>query len=992
MSGPDGIDRRTFFGLVGGGVVVFVTLGPGAVFSQQRRRLYPEDLNAYLLIGSDGRVTVFSGKIEMGQGVMTSQAQMVAEELRVALDAVEMVMGDTDRCPWDMGTFGSLTTRMFGPYLRAAAAEARSVLLGLAAKRLDVPRDRLRVADGVVRVVDDPERKVGYGELARGRKIARTVEAEAVLRKVGEFTVMGLSPERLDAHDKVTGGARYAADIRRDGMLYARVLRPPAHGARLVRLDTAAAAKTPGVRMVTEGDLVAVLHRDPETAAAALAKIDAAWDVPKPAFDSDTVFDHLVRAAPPPDSALDRGDLATARAAAARSFTSTFRKGYVAHAPMEPHTAVAELEDGRLTIWASTQTPFPTRDRIAEAVGLPVERVRLITPYVGGGFGGKSAGGQALEAARLALAVKAPVQVAWTRGEEFFYDTFDPAAVVRLESGIDGAGRITLWDYHVFSAGGRGADLFYDVPNARIRVSGAWRGAGTEIHPFAVGPWRAPGANMNVFAMESQIDLMAAAAGLDPLELPPAQYLRPAHASGARGGGEGIRLEARRLPHRPRARAGLRHRRRELRRAGRGGHREPLHRRGHGGPGRRRPGDGRRRQPRRGDDADGRLRRDGPRLRAERGAAIRGRRRDGPQLRQLRAAPVLVAPRDRDGDRTQRRARAAGRRRAGDRPDGRGHRQRDLRRDRGPPGPASDHPDAAACRAREARHGIDGDVLSRRDAHERSAMRRCDGSRVMITGASSGIGAALATELARRGARVALLARRADRLEQIAERIRSAGGTALPVVADVTRDGDLEAAVAKTVDAFGGLDLAIANAGFGVGGYLARLDLGDYRRQFETNVFGVLRTVYAAVPALRESRGTLVLMGSVAGHLAAPRNSAYAMSKFAVRALASCLQGELEPFGLRVVLVSPGFVESEIRLLDTHGRMQAGAKEPLPRWLPMPTDRAARSIASGILRGTREVVVTGHGKIGVFFSRHFPRLTGYLLRRSARPSAARAKG
>ena len=519
MTGGRGIDRRDFIKAVGGGIVVLVSVGPSALLAQERRRIYPEDLNAYLRIGPDGRVTVFTGKIEMGQGVMTSQAQMVAEELRVALGAVEMVMGDTDRCPWDMGTFGSLTTRMFGPYLRAAAAEARAVLLRLAAEKLGVPPSRLVINDGVVAVAADPARKVSYGALAEGQRIVRTVGDKAVLRTPSEFTVMGTSPERFDAHAKVTGGAIYAGDIHRPGMLYACVLRPPAHGAVLKSLDTAAAAKLPGVVVVNQDGLVATLHADPEAAAAALAAVKATWDTPKPPFDTETVFDHLIEAGGTGEVVTSRGDVAAARSAASRLFQTTYRKGYVAHAPIEPHTAVAEMAGGRLTIWASTQTPFPTRDRIAEELGLSKDKVHVITPFVGGGFGGKSAGTQVSQAAKLARLTGKPVQVRWSRAEEFFYDTFDPAAVVTIASALDAAGKISLWEYHVIAAGTRGAELFYDVPNVSIRASGAWRGEGPKLHLFGVGPWRAPGANMNIFAKESQVDIMAAAAGLDPLEL-----------------------------------------------------------------------------------------------------------------------------------------------------------------------------------------------------------------------------------------------------------------------------------------------------------------------------------------------------------------------------------------------------------------------------------------------------------------------------------------
>ena len=522
MSAAAGIDRRRFVELLGGGVVVLVSLRPSELLAQNRDRVYPEDVNAYLRIDPDGKVTVFSGKIEMGQGVMTSQAQMAAEELGVALASVTMVLGDTDQCPWDRGTFGSLTTRMFGPALRAAAAQARAVLVGMAARKLGVPKGKLVVEDGVVSVAGDRSRRVTYGELARGQRISRLIGEKAVLRKVSEFKLMGRSPKRLDGREKVTGQARYAADIRVPGMLHARILRPPAHEAVAAKIDLSAARTLPGVTVVQRDDLVAVLHEDREAAARALEAVHAEWKKPDDPRDPENIFDHVVKTSPPPQEQLNRGDLAGARAAAARVFETTYRKGYVAHAPMEPHAALAQVKDGKATVWASTQTPFPTRDRVAEALELDAKNVRVITPYVGGGFGGKSADRQAVEAARLAQITGRPVQVSWTRAEEFFYDTFDPASVVQIVSAIDRDGKITLWDYTVYAAGSRSADLFYDVPNARIRSSGRTvygkAGAGKSVHPFAVGPWRAPGANMNVFARESQIDVMAAAARADPLE------------------------------------------------------------------------------------------------------------------------------------------------------------------------------------------------------------------------------------------------------------------------------------------------------------------------------------------------------------------------------------------------------------------------------------------------------------------------------------------
>lgn len=523
MKSAQGMSRRTFFKLSGGGIVIFIGLDPSTVRAQDAGRLYPEDFNAYLVIRKNGRVTVFSGKIEMGQGVLTSQAQMVAEELDVELAAIDMVLGDTDQCPWDMGTFGSLTTRMFGPALRAAAAKARAALTRLAANKFGVPEESLVTKDGVISVRGEPGRHISYGELSKGARIAQVVDEEAALRAASDFRVIGSSPLRLDALEKVTGAAKYAADIRRQGLLYARILRPPMHGATLLKLDTLNAEKVSGTMLVKHGGLIAVLNADPEAATAALAQVKADWSLPEQKVDPGNIFEHISKQATKQKIVTSKGDIADARVGVATLFEMTYQKGYVAHAPIEPHAAVAEIRDGKATIWASTQTPFPARDQIAKMLGMEPKNVRVITPFLGGGFGGKSANGQAAEAAQLAQITGKPVQVAWSRAEEFFYDRFDPAAVVKIVSGTSRDGKIALWDYLVYAAGERGATPVYDIANVSVRSNGGTSygsdSAGASVHPFAVGPWRAPGANMNVFATESQIDIMASAAGVDPLAL-----------------------------------------------------------------------------------------------------------------------------------------------------------------------------------------------------------------------------------------------------------------------------------------------------------------------------------------------------------------------------------------------------------------------------------------------------------------------------------------
>jgi short-subunit dehydrogenase len=259
------------------------------------------------------------------------------------------------------------------------------------------------------------------------------------------------------------------------------------------------------------------------------------------------------------------------------------------------------------------------------------------------------------------------------------------------------------------------------------------------------------------------------------------------------------------------------------------------------------------------------------------------------------------------------------------------------------------------------------------------------GNVVLITGASSGIGAALAREFARGGADLVLAARREARLRDLAREIEGMGRRAIAVTCDVTRDGDLERAVAAAVERYGRLDIAVANAGFGVAGLAEELRLDDFRRQMETNVFGVLRTLYAALPELKKTRGQFVVVGSVSGHVPTPTTSAYCMSKFAVRGFAASIHGELAAHGVGVTLVSPGFVDSDIRRVDNRGHVHEDAPDPVPAWLRVPTDRAVRTIVRAVGRRRREVVVTGHGRALVFVYRHAPWLLEFLIARFGTP-------
>lgn len=517
------VNRREFVKLTATGLLVLFAVDAESV-AQETARLqtgrqgYPTDLNAYLHIGADGRVTCLVGKIEQGQGPMTSLPQLLAEELDVALTSVDVVMGDTDLCPWDMGTFGSLSVRQFGPILRQAAADARQALLDMAAATLQAPAARLRVKDGVVSDAADPRKTVTYGRLVGGRRIERTAEGKAPLKPVASYTIVGTSARRRDGADKVTGKAQFAGDlVPPGGALHARVLRPPAHGATLERVDTSAAEQVPGAKVVRDGDLIAVLHPHRDEADKALGLVKAEWARHDPPYDDKTVYDHFLKTAGQPTVVAEGGSLTDGEKAAVAVVEGTYCDSYVAHAPMEPHSAVAVVENGKLTVWAGTQTPFPVKSQLMQALKLPSDKVRVITPFVGGGFGGKSASRQAIEAARLATLTGKPVRVVFSREEEFFYDTFRPASIVKIRAGVAPSGTIALWDYLVYCAGERGAAQFYDVPHHRTAWTGGWSGNAGALHPFAVGPWRAPGASSNAFGRESHIDVLAARAGVDPV-------------------------------------------------------------------------------------------------------------------------------------------------------------------------------------------------------------------------------------------------------------------------------------------------------------------------------------------------------------------------------------------------------------------------------------------------------------------------------------------
>jgi nicotinate dehydrogenase subunit B len=514
------IQRRDFIKYFGGGIlIIFTPLEACRNLSNpsQDSNTLPKDFNAFLHIAEDGTVTCFTGKIEMGQGNMTALAQMMADELSVSFENVRMVMGDTDLCPWDEGTWGSTSIREFGPVLRKASAEAREILLQLASENLNVPVPKLEARDGIVHDKTDNSRSLSYAQLTKGRKIEKHLKGEPKLKESSEFKVIGKSFYRADARQKVTGEAKYAGDIKIPGMLFARIVRPPSYGAKLISADTSEAEKIEGIQVIRDNDMVALLHKNRDKVDEAIIKVKAEFSPLKMDVNNETIFDHYIKYATKGDIVNKSGNIPEGEKISDKVFESVFYDGYVAHAPIETHSAVAMIEGDKITVWASAQTPFLVRDAIAQKLKISADKVRIIIPFVGGGFGGKGDNPQAVEAARITKLTGKPVMVVWTREEEFFFDTLRSAAVNKVRSGIDKEGKITFWDFSVYCAGDRGSDTIYNVRHQKTTAFDQGPND-PQVHPFATGPWRAPGNSNNTFAREMQISLMAAKAGIDQLE------------------------------------------------------------------------------------------------------------------------------------------------------------------------------------------------------------------------------------------------------------------------------------------------------------------------------------------------------------------------------------------------------------------------------------------------------------------------------------------
>ena len=547
--------RRDFVKMTGALVVGFA-LTPPRTLAQDRPRL-PGSLNtnrrldAWLVIEPNGRVTIFTGKIELGQGIGTALSQIAADELDVDLQRIDVVHGDTARTPNEGMTAGSLSVEQSGTALRFACAEARAVLVAAAATKLGVPATELRVTDGTVTASGGTA--VTYWDLAATADLKREASAKATPKRASARKWVGKSVARRDIPKKFTGGAAYVQDVRLPGMLFGRVVRPPSPGARLTAVDEAAVRRMPGVvAVVRDGSFLAVAAVREEQAIRAreALKQSARWtETASLPPSGDALYRHLMSATAPAQTVAEKAS-ATA-ATPVKTLEALYTRPYQAHASIGPSCAVAHWRDGALTVWTHSQGVFPLRAELARALGVEAGRIRCIHAEGAGCYGHNGADDVALDAALVARATGGkPVKLQWMRDDEFAWEPYGSAMVMKLAGGLDAQGNVVTWSHELWShphstrpgssagvnllaarylatpqepglpadvpqpAGGsdRNAIPLYDFGSVKVvkhYVAEA---------PLRTSALRTLGGYANVFALESFVDELAAAAGADPVE------------------------------------------------------------------------------------------------------------------------------------------------------------------------------------------------------------------------------------------------------------------------------------------------------------------------------------------------------------------------------------------------------------------------------------------------------------------------------------------
>lgn len=512
-----GLSRRSFVKGLGTGLLLAVSC-PSLTQESGRRSnggflgSGARNVAARIHIGNDGKISVMTGKVEGGQGARAELAQAAAEELRVPVNHVHMILADTELVPDDGMTAGSGSTPHTVPAVRQGAAIARNLLIEYACGRWDVERTTLKMRDG--KVFDAAQRRFfTYADLANDTETAkllqRAIPSDIELASVSEWKILGTSVLRPNAGSIVTGTHIYPSDVVRPGMLYGKILRAPAYGAKLASVDLTAVKAMKDVTIVQDGTFIGVAAPNSFRAKAALAAISSAskWEPAPPQPSSNKLFDYLrknVEGGVPRNPFMDE-------VAKGKAIIRTFRVPYIQHAPLEPRAAVAEWSDGRLTVWTGSQNPFGVRSELARTFRLPEDHVRVVIPDFGGAFGGKHTGEYAVEAARLARAANKPVSLRWTREEEFTWAYFRPAAVIDAEASLNTYGKITTWHFININSGPNAIETPYAVGKTHCRYL-------TSKPPLRHGSYRGLAATANNFAREVFMDELAAAAKIDPLE------------------------------------------------------------------------------------------------------------------------------------------------------------------------------------------------------------------------------------------------------------------------------------------------------------------------------------------------------------------------------------------------------------------------------------------------------------------------------------------
>jgi nicotinate dehydrogenase subunit B len=501
-------------------------------------------LDDWITIEPNGTITAFSGKVELGTGVRTALAQIVAEELDVAVERVHMVMGDTDCTPNEGYTAGSMTISGSGTALRRAAAEARHVMLKMAAEQLDAVVDELSVQDGFITVVHDPQRSVTYAELMSGKAFNLQVTDQAPLKSPETYRIVGTSTPRQDLPNKVIGQPGFIQDLQVPGMVHARLLRPPSPTAHLVSIDENSVKDIPGlIQVVQSGNFIGVVTEREEQAIRAARQLTVEWQETTVYPKIEDLYSTL-RSQPTQDNVIiQQGDFERALADATKQVHAIYYHPYHAHASMGPSCAIAEVVDDRVTVWASTPGPYPLSGALAQLLNVPAENVHVIHVEGAGAYGQNGSDDAAADAIILAQAVGRPVRVQWTRKDEFVWEPKSPAMVMEVHAGLDAQGNVVAWDYHVWSPSHTNrprvanqliaAQLLNRQPAPSSRFSfGAERNAPTNyafaaqrvtVHYVSdsflhVSSFRTLGGMQNTFANESFMDELAVEAGVDPLE------------------------------------------------------------------------------------------------------------------------------------------------------------------------------------------------------------------------------------------------------------------------------------------------------------------------------------------------------------------------------------------------------------------------------------------------------------------------------------------